>query len=574
MAAFKRIDYLGPFMLLFVLVSLVLSLLSLGVFYIEQSRVQGETDREKGAHELALKQQLFMYALEHYEGLLQVVLGNRFFTSYLVEASGAHYADASDFFDSIARSDRQVMQLRYLDETGQEQIRVERRAFGEAPLLVGRTELQMKAHRDYFIDANGLDEGQLYVSKLDLNIEHGRIEMPYRPVLRFALPVFSEGVRRGIIIVNVFMQRLLDELVASQRFNIYLYDAQRCLLYSSDPSMPPWMRYVGKECRFDPDSLLLQTSLRSMGGAEALSLGIAQQEVGGWHFGYFSRLLMILALVILPLSLVLAYVLARIPRRLYNQLEQQHKILLQQSKLAAMGEMIGAIAHQWRQPLNAVGVLTQELRLKLERGLLEREEGRKLTDEVQHYLEYMSQTIEDFRNFFKPSKQKSPFDVLGAVEASLGIVRQQFEDHGIGLHVGTAGASFVVEGYENEFKQVVVNILNNAREAIATHASDSVAAEHRVDIVVERRAAEVAVRIRDTGGGIAETVIDTVFDPYVSTKYAQQGTGIGLYLAKTIIERSMKGELRARNTGEGAEFEIVLPAAVDGEFSPHLPRVP
>ena len=127
MAAFKRIDYLGPFTLLFVLVSLVLSLLSLGVFYIEQSRLQQEIDREKGTHELALKQQLFSYALEHYEGLLQVVISNRFFTEYLVDGGGEHDADASDFFYSIARSDRQVMQLRYLDETGQERIRVKRR---------------------------------------------------------------------------------------------------------------------------------------------------------------------------------------------------------------------------------------------------------------------------------------------------------------------------------------------------------------------------------------------------------------------------------------------------------------
>jgi two-component system, sporulation sensor kinase D len=563
----KRTDYLGPFTLLFVLVSLLLSLLSLGVFYVEELRLKEEVDLEKGTHEILLKTRLFSGALEHYEGLLQVVLSNRFLTDYLDAATLEAYENAADFFYSIARSDRHVMQLRYLDETGQERIRVERSGIGRAPLLVGRQELQMKGHRDYFTAANRKKPGELYVSKLDLNIEHGRIELPHRPVLRFAYPVFSGGVHRGIVIINVFMKDLLDELVASQLFHLYLYDAEHCLLYSNDAAYPNWMRYTGDACRFDTAPLLLQRTVQGGSSSETLSLGLGVPHPRGWQLGYLSDVMLTLTLIILPLAFVLAYVLARIPKRLYDELEEQQKIMLQQSKLAAMGEMVGAIAHQWRQPLNAVGVLAQEMQLKFERDALKKEEGRALTEELQGYLEYMSQTIEDFRNFFKPSKQKQTFDIVRAIDASLEIVRTQLDDHGIVVTVETQkpdegnrsdSAWCVVDGYESEFRQVIVNILNNAREAIEAYAPPAGLLEKRIDICVLRTEGEIVVRIRDTGGGIPEAIMGTIFEPYVSTKYEQQGTGLGLYLSKMIIERNMSGLLRVRNAGEGAEFEILL----------------
>jgi two-component system, sporulation sensor kinase D len=563
----KRTDYLGPFTLLFVLVSLLLSLLSLGVFYVEELRLKEEVDREKGAHEIDLKTRLFSNALEHYEGLLEVVVSNRFLTDYLDAATPEAYENAADFFYSIAQSNRDVMQLRYLDETGQERIRVERREIGKAPFLIDRDALQMKGRRDYFIAAKKNQAGELYVSRLDLNIEHGKIEVPYKPVLRFAFPVFSEGTHRGIVIINVFMKTLLEEMVASQLFHLYLYDAEHCLLYSNDAAYPHWMRYLDGACRYDASSLLYRNVLPTGSSSENLYLGLAVPKIQKWQLGYLSDVMLTLALIILPLSFILAYVLARIPKRLYDELEEQQKIMLQQSKLAAMGEMIGAIAHQWRQPLNAVGVLAQEMQLKFERGALKKEEGRALTEELQGYLEYMSQTIDDFRNFFKPSRQKQPFDIVKAIDASLEIVRKQLEDHGIDVTVaiqnsGKSGVSdaesYMVDGYEGEFRQVIVNLLNNAREAIETYAPQAGLSERRIDINVARNEEEVAVRVRDNGGGIAEEVMETIFEPYVSTKYEQQGTGLGLYLSKMIIERNMSGLLRVRNAGQGAEFEILL----------------
>jgi signal transduction histidine kinase len=181
----------------------------------------------------------------------------------------------------------------------------------------------------------------------------------------------------------------------------------------------------------------------------------------------------------------------------------------------------------------------------------------KILDTVSH----MSRTIDDFRNFLKPSESIGSFDLVDAIRESLNIMEKQLEHHGIEVRVTTNDPTenaFSYSGNAGVFKQVMINLINNARESIDTRAKQE---SRKDEIVIEALKSEAAitVRLRDSGTGIAPEVIDTLFDPYVSTKYEQQGTGIGLYMSKMIIERNMKGTLRARNVDGGAEFTIVLP---------------
>lgn len=253
---------------------------------------------------------------------------------------------------------------------------------------------------------------------------------------------------------------------------------------------------------------------------------------------------------------------------LFNENKEQEKILIQQSKMAAMGEMISSISHQWRQPLNAVAVLSQEIQIKYQLDALKKDELNTLSEEIQKYLEYMSKTIDDFRNFFKPTKQSALFDVVNAVESALGIVGKQLEDHAIAVdfsYISSDDAyshdpdAYSVEGFESEFKQVIINILNNAREAIDEYSQNTPLLRKAIRITIIRSSDELLIRIHDNGGGIKSEVMDTLFDPYISTKHEQQGTGIGLYMSKLIIERNMMGRLSVRNVDDGAEFEIALP---------------
>jgi len=243
---------------------------------------------------------------------------------------------------------------------------------------------------------------------------------------------------------------------------------------------------------------------------------------------------------------------------------EQTTMLLQQSKLAAMGEMIGAIAHQWRQPLNAVAVLSQELEIKYKLNKLTGEEMQNLVGEIQKYLEYMSKTIDDFRDFFKPSKKKIAFDCKKAIDDSLNIVGSQLKAHAIELKIeedckDQNTCEFICYGFESEFKQVMINLINNAREAMEIFYKDDKESERVILIHLSEDSDNIKITIRNTGARIKRSVMDHLFEPYVSTKEEQQGTGLGLYMAKTIVERNMNGHLSAENIKNGVEFSIILP---------------
>ncbi|WP_345974943.1 ATP-binding protein [Sulfurimonas sp. HSL3-7] len=569
MKLLKRIDYLGRFTSLFVLGGVFLSILSIALFSVQQLRLQDVVDIEKGESVLELKQQGFKNSLNHFEALLHAINNNRFFMDYLRENTPQNYQNSIDTFCTVVQSDQRIMQLRYLDETGQERIRIDRTDMDELPARIEGDRLQNKSRRDYFLESSKNSYGQLYISKLDLNIEHGKIEVPYKPVLRFALPVFEEGERRGIVIVNIFMENILEELTASQLFYLYLYDDENCLLYSNDPARSNWTRYHDQQCTFDTAGVLLEREAFKVSDQETLHIGLVPIESQKDIFGNMLESILFLILFIIPAGIVIAFFLAKIPKRLYDELEEQQKMLLQQSKLAAMGEMIGAIAHQWRQPLNAIGVLVQELQLKIELDALKRGEAKALSEELQQYLEYMSKTIDDFRDFFKPSKQKAPFDIIKAIETSLAITKKHLQSHDIDVSVDAEckaanlqadARAYVIEGYESEFKQVLINIINNAREAIEEQSTTKDLQEKWIHIHVVRTEKELIITVQDNGGGIPEEILQDIFEPYHSTKYAQQGTGLGLYMSKLIIERNMQGLLSARNTSEGAAFEIILRA--------------
>ena len=252
---------------------------------------------------------------------------------------------------------------------------------------------------------------------------------------------------------------------------------------------------------------------------------------------------------------------------LRNENLKKDKMLIQQSKMAAMGEMIGAIAHQWRQPLNAVGVLAQEIQLRFQYGSLDEDELKSLTEELQHYLEYMSNTIDDFRNFYKPAKERLPFDIITAINNSLHITKNQLIDHNIDVTLNKVCEDksikndkliFNYEGFESEFKQVIINLINNAREAIDENSQNVEMPKKEIKIDVLRTTNNITIKIRDNGGGIKKEILKDIFNPYHSTKYEQQGTGLGLYMSKLIIERNMKGLLSAKNVPFGAEFQITL----------------
>ncbi|MBF0591505.1 MAG: response regulator [Nitrospirae bacterium] len=241
-----------------------------------------------------------------------------------------------------------------------------------------------------------------------------------------------------------------------------------------------------------------------------------------------------------------------------RRLEEQ--MLFQQSKMAAMGEMIASIAHQWKQPLSALSLVIQDIEVAFDVGELDKQYIEQSVKQSMDLIKHMSQTVYDFQNFLKPSTHRDPFSVSEAFYDVAGLFSDQLKKDNVELRLNIPRTlGLYSSGYINEFKQVILNLINNSRDAIKTwQKKGNPDNEGWIEVDIERSNDKVVVCLRDNGGGIDQSVIDSLFEPYVTTK-AEGGTGIGLYMSRAIIEGKMEGSISASNTQEGVEFVITLP---------------
>lgn len=234
--------------------------------------------------------------------------------------------------------------------------------------------------------------------------------------------------------------------------------------------------------------------------------------------------------------------------------QEQERLLIRQSQFAAMGEMVGNIAHQWRQPLNMLNLLLINI---LDDYNYQEMNKRSLEEAVAkggRIINKMSETINDFMNFFKPNKEKIAFSVKKAVQESLDILADSFKSNSITVQI-EADEDASIYGYPNEYSQVLLNILSNAKDALGAGNTK----ERLIHVCIVNRDGNGLLIIRDNAGGIPSEILPDIFEPYFTTK--EKGTGIGLYMSKIIIENHMNGKLEVRNWEEGAEFTVVCPLA-------------
>ena len=247
-----------------------------------------------------------------------------------------------------------------------------------------------------------------------------------------------------------------------------------------------------------------------------------------------------------------------------EELEQKNRLLEQQSKMAAMGEMLENIAHQWRQPLSVISTASSGIKMQKQFHLLDDESMFKTLDTITQTAEHLSQTINDFRDYFKPNKKVELFDVTKVIDKTLYFLQSKFKNRDIKVIKEFQDISFI--GLENELVQVIMNILNNSRDAFENETIDN---EKLIFIKSFQNQKEkmIYITITDTAGGIPEKIISRVFEPYFTTKHKSQGTGIGLYMSKEMVEKHMEGTLDVQNTVfqyqnqkySGAIFTIALP---------------
>ncbi len=263
---------------------------------------------------------------------------------------------------------------------------------------------------------------------------------------------------------------------------------------------------------------------------------------------YISFLTIILILFLLYKTIRSKESLKEELRHQADEIIKKDKIVQEQSKLAAMGEMVGSIAHQWRQPLNSLNINIENLDDDYADGLIDAEFIDSFITKQTKTIQFMSHTIDDFRNFFRVEKIKKIFSVKKAIESILSIQNAQFKNFNIIVEL--QGEDFKLNSIESEFKHTMLNIISNSKDAIVKSNNPY----GKIKIILK----DNTITIRDNAGGIPPEILSRIFEPYFTTKEQGEGTGMGLYMSKIIIEQNIGGTLKARNIDGGAEFIVTF----------------
>ncbi len=283
-------------------------------------------------------------------------------------------------------------------------------------------------------------------------------------------------------------------------------------------------------------------------------------------FWYILTPFLLLALILLVSYYILRQYNIRLKEEVNYKVEELRKkdeILLQKQRMAAMGEMLSMIAHQWRQPLGAISSTVMGIEIKIASGKFnlddknDREKFLAFLERKHHnindYVQYLSTTTDDFRNFFNPNKIKNSVPLTAPIESALHIVEKPMENNGIEI-IKDFKVDTKIELYQNEIMQVILNLLKNSEDNfLEKNISDP-----KITIATYTHDHNYTISICDNGGGIPADIIDKIFNPYFSTKDEKNGAGLGLYMSKMIIEDNHLGILNSKNSKVGVCFEIIL----------------
>jgi signal transduction histidine kinase len=228
--------------------------------------------------------------------------------------------------------------------------------------------------------------------------------------------------------------------------------------------------------------------------------------------------------------------------------KDRDKMLAQQSKMAAMGEMIDAVAHQWKQPLTIIGLNTEMLSMDFEDNLIDAKYIDDFSAKIKQQLDHLINTLDEFRSFFRPNQNTSNFDIKLSIENVLLLMKDTLLSNQIEIIYDKVENKKLL-GIENEFKHVLINIINNSKDAF----NENQIKNRVINIITFENDKNLIIEISDNAGGIPEKVLPNIFKPNVTTKSATNGTGIGLYMSKQIIEK-MNGDIQAINIDNGVKF--------------------
>ena len=487
------------------------------------------------------------------------------------------------------KANTQIMQLRFIDLEGNEQIRFDRLRDGSLHQIL-TNELQNKSDRPYFQYFRTLGENTIGFSDFDLNIEHHKLDIPFNPTLRMGMPVYKNGIKQGIIVVNYYMQEWITHLQKSNRSHFYLVDSEGYFLIHPNPQWE-WSRYqITKKKAADyfqqPPSHFLPLNEGEYRWINSNTiafnfdlygkklLALYQPEVSPNEilmrrlFQFSSILLLSLFFIVMPLILMIRLN----ARRVEEEKTKNEKMLIHNARLGAMGNIISVIEHQWRQPLNSVGLIIQDLVSAFNHNELNKSYFAESEAKIMDQLRFMSQTLDAFRNFFYTDKDESGCNLIDVINEIAKLYEMQFKTSGITLAVECKNENgeiypvyseknrerFHLSTHSTEIKHILLNLISNAKDAIKL-MKDPPLSRQTITVTLASDDSSIYIDVTDRAGGIDPSIAPQIFTPYFTTK--ESGTGLGLNIAKTLTEYFMQGTLSCKSdTNQGSStFSLVIP---------------
>lgn len=568
----------------FALPAIAIAGISIIIFYALFSDNFNEQIMENGHMEIEEKTALFHRYVEQGETVLKTLHSNPHLLDYLRDRNPENRKAIELVFETIMHASPELAQLRFIDTQGIEQIKYARGNPGAAaPVTAIYDSKADKSQHYFFKEAITHPAGTTWYSRLDLNIENGQIERPIKPVLRLARAIDIDGVRHGILILNLFAQPILEQLAHESNYYVYLFDQDGEFIIHK-ARYRNWSRYLHtdetlhtllpneaeKMLKYDEYSVgKYHSHTLNLDNGEGLKILLELKEDiinDNKRTSIMIALFSSLMLFLLMLPFIHFSMLRRtneinknLDQTLQKELaEHRHKdnLLLQQSKMAIMGEMLSMIAHQWRQPLSSISAIAARIKIKNELDDLDKKSIDEACDNINDLSQFLSNTINDFRDFFRPKESVEITDVGAIIDKALVMLDGIFTKHAITLTKEYDDAK-PIETYGNELLQVVLNIIKNAVDALSDDETNSAP---EIVISLNQHSDFLSISICDNGSdGIPKALQERIFEPYFTTKDDINGTGLGLYMSKVIVEEHLEGSLSVKSAPGGTCFSIALP---------------
>jgi len=570
----------------------ILLISSITVIHLYFSEELKNTKFKREATEQAEeKKKIFNNFFEERKHSIEAISKNPYFISYAKNGTFQYFSEL--LFYTVMEESREYMQLRFIDKEGNEKLRYDRKGIAKAPFKTN--ELQNKSDRYYFRESLALREGKVWISSLDLNMEYGQIQDPFVPVVRIATPLYEYNILEGVFVVNLFMEELLQRLTSSQVYDIYLVDKDGYFITHKNEKHS-WSKYKDEKYTLKDEfgkkaSLLILSAFKKREiymnsfmvqpldlDNQKLYLVMVEKESSIKEMQETNNFMIIAILffsiaISIPFSMFFSKPIGNMYKVVLSQrarlkelaenLEKEveleslknakkDRLLQHQSKLAELGDMIGNIAHQWRHPLTRLSLLLQNLKAYKNKGKMSDEVFNEALNNSLYQIDFMSTTIDNFKDFYRKDKEKTTFKVVDSLQGVLTIIGSVLDHTNIKIDI-VDNESLDIYGNKNEFSQVLMNLIINAKDAIVENKT----LDPFIKIVISKHRKKTKIEIIDNAGGVNLEIIEYIFNPYFTTK-DEKGTGIGLYLCKVIIEDEMKGKITVSNYEEGANFTIFV----------------